>query len=262
MSFKKDAYDIDLEDSECKMSDREERPLKSIIPARTWITDQSNKTRYEYSKKCISKFGYLVIKDYVMFQVSPSNTELARAHYWDAAGLERLVARWYSDQPDGIGPVYNKETSEVDSEVSCYLDSISETDILGIFKNLKCMDCVVDKYNKKAENCVVCDIILFKPTDQAFFNSCIVGETDFCSGKRYVNARSCELRYMRASSDVNTPCYVEDVLNNLKETNENLEKQIHELSKESDCHCKCHCKDETDSCEIYPNVSISGKCVD
>ena len=98
MGFGKDAYRDECEKKVTRPEILRRGVIaKSEIVADDWI-GKSSKDRKKYARTAIEDYGQLVIKDYVLFQVTPKEYCNTVSHRWDGQTLERLVARVFSDR--------------------------------------------------------------------------------------------------------------------------------------------------------------------
>lgn len=264
MSFRKDAFRS--EDEKGVIRSTKGLKFKSTIVADDWIGNPFH-GRKNYSQKVIEDYGQLVIKDYVLFQVTPKDCNIL-AHRWDGQTLERLVARVYSDK-NGIVPVFG--SSEKDrSEHDWYGKDLP---LVGFATNFKCRDELTNlSWNtKEVRNVVTCDITLFKPIDTPFFNSAVIGALGQHS---YVDGDDCKLTFISTANDVGTPCYIsasmENLQNKVREQAyriENLEKKSCKSNSQKSCCCDtkasdpidCACGD--DCCECGDDCCEEDVCV-
>ena len=273
MSFGKDAF-RDEGEKEATRSKPFSKDLKfkPTIIADDWI-GKTNGYRKNYSQMVIEDHGQLVIKDYVLFQVTPKDYCNTLAHKWDGQTLERLVARVYSDK-NGIVPVFG--SSEKDrSEHDWYRKDLP---LVGFATNFKCREKLTNlSWNtKEVRNVVTCDITLFKPIDTPFFNSAVIGALEQHS---YVGGDNCKLVFISTANDVGTPCYISASMENLQNKVREQAYKIEGLEKKScksnrqnrccdtkardpiDCACEddyCECGD--DCCE--EDVCMAPDCSD
>ena len=247
MSFGKDAFRDEDGRGVTKSS-----PLSSglkpkpTITADDWI-GKTIKDRKKYSRTAIEDYGQLVIKDYVLFQVTPKDFCNTLAHRWDGQALEHLVASVYSDR-NGIVPVFG--SCEKDrSERDWYRKDLP---LIGFATNLKCREKLTNfSWNtKEVRNVVTCDITLFKPIDTPFFNSAVIGAMGYHS---YVEGDSCKLTFISTTNDVGTPCYIsasmENLQNKVREQAyriENLEKKFCKSNSQKSCCCDTKVSDPVD----------------
>lgn len=256
MSFGKDAFRSEDEKGVTRPKPfSRDLKFKPTIIADDWIGDLFH-GRKNYSQKVIEDYGQLVIKDYVLFQVTPKDYCNTLAHRWDGQTLERLIARVYSDK-NGIVPVFG--SSEKDrSEHDWYRKDLP---LVGFATNFKCRDKLTNlSWNtREVRNIVTCDITLFKPIDTPFFNSAVVGPLGQHS---YVDGDDCKLTFISTANDVGTPCYisasVENLQNKVREQAyriENLEKKSCKSNSQKSCCCDIkvsdpiNCVYEYDYCE-------------
>lgn len=260
MSFGKDAFRD--EDEKGVIRSTKGLKSKSTIVADDWIGNPFP-GRKNYSQKVIEDCGQLVIKDYVLFQVTPKDYCNALDHRWDGQTLERLVARVYSDK-DGIIPVF--ETSENVVE-----GNFVERDmpLVGFATNFKCREKLTNfSWNtKEVRNVVTCDITLFKPIDTPFFNSAVIGLIEHHS---YVDGNGCKLEFIATANDVGTPCYMPASVTNLQNKIKEQAHKIEDLEKKS-CKsndqksCCCDARSSTDCiCEndCYEDDCSEDDCSD
>ena len=258
MSFGKDAFRDEDEKKVARAS-----PLSSglkpkpTITADDWI-GKTTKDRKKYSRTAIEDYGQLVIKDYVLFQVTPKDFCNTLAHRWDGQTLERLVARVYSDK-NGIVPVFG--SSEKDrSEHDWYGKDLP---LIGFATNLKCREKLTNfSWNtKEVRNVVTCDITLFKPIDTPFFNSAVIGSMGYHS---YVSGDDCKLTFISTTNDVGTPCYISASMENLQNKVKEQVYKIEDLEKNHCCDTKVSdpidCVYEDDCCE--EDVCVAPDCSD
>lgn len=264
MSFRKDAFRS--EDEKGVIRSTKGLKFKSTIVADDWIGNPFH-GRKNYSQKVIEDYGQLVIKDYVLFQVTPKDY-CTLAHRWDGQTLERLVARVYSDK-NGIVPVFG--SSEKDrSEHDWYGKDLP---LVGFATNFKCRDELTNlSWNtREVRNIVTCDITLFKPIDTPFFNSAVIGALGQHS---YVDGDNCKLAFISTANDVGTPCYIsasmENLQNKVREQAyriEGLEKKSCKSNSQKSCCCDtkasdpidCACGD--DCCECGDDCCEEDVCV-
>ena len=271
MSFGKDAFRDEDEKKVARAS-----PLSSglkpepTITADDWI-GKTIKDRKKYSRTVIEDYGQLVIKDYVLFQVTPKDYCNTLAHRWDGQTLERLVARVYSDR-NGIVPVFG--SSEKDrSEYDWYKKDLP---LVGFATNFKCREKLTNfSWNtSEVRNVVTCDITLFKPIDTPFFNSAVIGAIGRHS---YVDGDDCKLTFISTANDVGTPCYIsasmENLQNKVREQAyriEGLEKKSCKSNSQKSCCCNtkasdpvdCACEDDCCEDDCSEDVCVSPDCSD
>ena len=232
--------------------------FKPTIIAGDWIEKDDRKG---YSQRVIEGYGQLVIKDYVLFQVTPKDFCNTLTHRWDGQALERLIARVYSDK-NGIVPVFG--SSEKDRSEHVWYGK--DLPLVGFATNFKCRDKLTNlSWNtREFRNIVTCDITLFKPIDTPFFNSAVIGTLGQHS---YVDGDNCKLTFISTTNDVGTPCYISASIENLQNKVREQAYRIEDLEKEScksnsqkSCCCDtkasdpidCVCEDdccEDDCCE-------------
>lgn len=249
MSFGKDAFRD--EDEKGVIRPAKDLKLKSTIVADDWI-GKSSQNRKNYSQKAIEDCGQLVIKDYVLFQVTPKDFCNTLAHRWDGQTLERLVARVYSDK-NGIVPVF--ETSENGMvEHDWYRKDLP---LVGFATNFKCREKLTNfSWNtKEVRNVVTCDITLFKPIDTPFFNSAVIGALGQHS---YVEGDDCKLTFISTANDVGTPCYISASMENLQNKVREQAYKIEDLEKKS---CKSNSQ-KSCCCDIKASDPIDCTCED
>ena len=271
MSFGKDSFRDEDEKKVARAS-----PLSSglkpepTITADDWI-GKTIKDRKKYSRTVIEDYGQLVIKDYVLFQVTPKDYCNTLAHRWDGQTLERLVARVYSDR-NGIVPVFG--SSEKDrSEYDWYKKDLP---LVGFATNFKCREKLTNfSWNtSEVRNVVTCDITLFKPIDTPFFNSAVIGAIGRHS---YVDGDDCKLTFISTANDVGTPCYIsasmENLQNKVREQAyriEGLEKKSCKSNSQKSCCCNtkasdpvdCACEDDCCEDDCSEDVCVSPDCSD
>ena len=222
--------------------------FKPTIIADDWIEKDDRKG---YSQRVIEGYGQLVIKDYVLFQVTPKDYCNTIGHRWDGQTLERLIARVYSDK-NGIVPVFG--SSEKDrSEHIWYRKDLP---LVGFATNFKCRDKLTNlSWNtREVRNIVTCDITLFKPIDTPFFSSAVIGALGQHS---YVDGDDCKLTFISTTNDVGTPCYIsasiENLQNKVREQAykiEDLEKKSCKSNSQKSCCCDTKVSDPVDcACE-------------
>lgn len=245
MGFGKDAYRVEDEHkAKAIMPEILRRGImvKSEIVADDWI-GKTSKDRKKYSREAISDYGQLVIRDYVLFQVTPKDYCNTVSHKWDGQTLERLVARVYSDR-NGIVPVFG--SSEKDrSEHEWYGKDLP---LVGFAENFRCREKLPSHSwgTREVRNVVICDIVLFKSIDTPFFNSAVLGQLGCHS---YVDGDECKLEYISTTNDVGTPCYISASMSNLQDKVKEQAEKIEELEKKS---CKSNrqkrgcCRDQYD----------------
>ena len=258
MSFGKDAFrDEDEKGATRSKPFSKDLRFKPTIFADGWIETPFN-GRKNYSQKVIEDYGQFVIKDYVLFQVTPKDYCNTLSHRWDGQTLERLVARVYSDR-NGIIPVF--ETSEKGMVERNFVER--DIPLVGFATNFKCREKLTNfSWNtKEVRNVVTCDITLFKPIDTPFFNSAVIGSIGQHS---YVDGDSCGLKFITTANDVGTPCYMSASMANLQKKIKEQSYKIEDLEKKScksndqkscccdtkasdpvDCACEDDCCDET-----------------
>lgn len=245
MSFGKDAFrDEDEKGATRSKPFSKDLRFKPTIPADDWIGTPFN-GRKNYSQKVIEDYGQLVIKDYVLFQVTTKDYCNALSHRWDGQTLERLVARVYSDR-NGIIPVF--ETSENGMVERNFVER--DMPLVGFATNFKCREKLTNfSWNTKGvRNVVTCDITLFKPIDTPFFNSAVIGSIEYHS---YVDGDSCVLKFITTANDVGTPCYMPASMTNLQKKIKEQAHKIEDLEKKS-CKsndqksCCCDARSSTD----------------
>ena len=273
MSFGKDAFrDEDEKGATRPKPFSRDLKFKPTIVADDWIGDPFH-GRKNYSQKVIEDYGQLVIKDYVLFQVTPKDCCNTLAHRWDGQTLERLVARVYSDK-NGIVPVFG--SSEKDrSEHDWYRKDLP---LVGFATNFKCRDKLTNlSWNtREVRNIVTCDITLFKPIDTPFFNSAVIGALGQHS---YVDGDDCKLTFISTANDVGTPCYIsasmENLQNKVREQAykiEDLEKKSCKSNSQKSCCCDtkasdpidCICEDDCCECgdDCYEEAYVAPDCSD
>ncbi len=271
MSFGRDAFrDEDEKETTRPKPFGKVLKFKPTIPAEDWI-GYTFHGRKNYSQKVIEDYGQLVIKDYVLFQVTPKDFCNTLVHRWDGQALERLVARVYSDR-NGIVPVFG--SSEKDrSEHDWYGKDLP---LVGFATNLKCREKLTNfSWNtKEVRNVVTCDITLFKPIDTPFFNSAVIGAIGYES---YVDGDNCKLKFISTTNDVGTPCYisasVENLQNKVREQAyriENLEKKSCKSNSQKSCCCdtkvsdpiNCVCEDDYCEDDCSEDVCVAPDCSD
>lgn len=250
MSFGKDAFRDEDEKGAIKSKPFSTGlKFKPTIFADDWIEKDDRKG---YSQKVIEDCGQLVIKDYVLFQVTPKDFCNTLAHRWDGQTLERLVARVYSDK-NGIVPVFG--SSEKDrSEHDWYRKDLP---LVGFATNFKCRDKLTNlSWNtKEVRNVVTCDITLFKPIDTPFFNSAVIGALGQHS---YVEGDDCKLTFISTANDVGTPCYISASMENLQNKVREQAYKIEDLEKKS---CKSNSQ-KSCCCDIKASDPIDCTCED
>ena len=251
MSFGKDAFISEDEKVVTRPKPfSKDLKFKPTILADDWI-DGPFHGRKVYSQRVIEDYGQLVIKDYVLFQVTPKDYCDTLAHRWDGQTLERLIARVYSDR-NGIVPVFG--SSEKDrSEHDWYKKDLP---LVGFATNFKCREKLTNlSWNtREARNVVTCDITLFKPIDTPFFNSAVIGALGQHS---YVDGDDCKLTFISTANDVGTPCYIsasmEKLQNKVREQAyriEDLEKKSCKSNNQKSCCCNTKASDPVDcACE-------------
>ena len=271
MSFGKDAFrDEDEKGSIRSKPFSTGLKFKPTIIADGWIEKDDRKG---YSQRVIEGYGQLVIKDYVLFQVTPKDYCNTIGHRWDGQTLERLIARVYSDK-NGIVPVFG--SSEKDrSEHGWYGKDLP---LVGFATNFKCREKLTNFScnTKEARNVVTCDITLFKSIDTPFFSSAVIGAIGYHS---YVDGDNCKLELITTANDVGTPCYISASIGNLQNKIKKQAYKIEDLEKKScksnkqkscccdtkasdpiDCVCEddcCECGDDCceEACEWDPDCS-------
>ena len=264
MSFGKDAFrDEDEKGATRSKPFIKDLKFKPTIIADDWIEKDDRKG---YSQNVIEDYGQLVIKDYVLFQVTPKDYRNTIDHRWDGQTLERLVARVYSDR-NGIIPVF--ETSENGMVERNFVER--DMPLVGFATNFKCREKLTNfSWNtKEVRNVVTCDITLFKPIDTPFFNSAVIGSIGHHS---YVDGDNCKLELITTTSDVGTLCYMTASMTNLQKKIKEQAHKIEDLEKKScksnsqeSCCCGARiptgCTCESDCCEddccedTYPDCS-------
>ena len=270
MSFGKDSFRDEDEKKVARAS-----PLSSglkpepTITADDWI-GKTIKDRKKYSRTVIEDYGQLVIKDYILFQVTPKDYCNTLAHRWDGQTLERLIARVYSDR-NGIVPVFG--SSEKDrSEHDWYKKDLP---LVGFATNFKCREKLTNLSwdTREARNVVTCDITLFKPIDTPFFNSAVIGALGQHS---YVDGDMCKLTFISTANDVGTPCYTSasmtSLQNKIKEQAhkiEDLEKRSCKSSRQNRCcdtkasdPIDCACEDDCCEDDCSEDVCVAPDCSD
>lgn len=268
MSFGKDAF-RDEDEKEVIRSTKDLK-FKSTIVADDWI-GKSSQNRKNYSQKVIGDCGQLVIKDYVLFQVTPKDFCNTLTHRWDGQTLERLIARVYSDK-NGIVPVFG--SSEKDRfEHDWYRKDLP---LIGFATNFKCRGKLTNfSWNtKEVRNVVTCDITLFKPIDTPFFNSAVIGALGQHS---YVEGDDCKLIFISTANDVGTPCYIsasmENLQNKVREQAykiEDLEKKSCKSNSQKSCCCDtkvsdpidCVCEDDCCEDDYSEDICEAPDCSD
>lgn len=196
----------------------------------------------ESMEECIRENGFIKIQDYTIYQASEwkANREADDLrHYWSNSALERLVARWYSDHPDGIGMVYEvKDEDRIDVEFFTLPSMKEGLPIVGYFKDLRCIE--------DGDKCkVVVNIYLFKAVKLPFFNPTSLGEVDYLSG--FVEPHDCKLVALYMGPTTTVLGY-EDLSQMWLEA-EN--RRLRGLLKEKDdkaCQCKCTPVYEDEDC--------------
>ena len=270
MSFGKDAFrDEDEKGSNRPKPFSKGLKFKPTILADDWIDDPFH-GRKGYSQRVIEDYGQLVIKDYVLFQVTPKDYCNTLAHRWDGQTLERLIARVYSDR-NGIVPVFG--SSEKDrSEHDWYKKDLP---LVGFATNFKCREKLTNLSwdTREARNVVTCDITLFKPIDTPFFNSAVIGALGQHS---YVDGDMCKLTFISTANDVGTPCYTSasmtSLQNKIKEQAhkiEDLEKRSCKSSRQNRCcdtkvsdPIDCACEDDCCEDDCSEDVCVAPDCSD
>lgn len=257
MSFGKDAFRNEDEKGSIRLKPFSTGlKFKPTIIADDWIEKDDRKG---YSQRVIEGYGQLVIKDYVLFQVTPKDFCNTLTHRWDGQALERLIARVYSDK-NGIVPVFG--SSEKDRSEHVWYGK--DLPLVGFATNFKCRDKLTNlSWNtREVRNVVTCDITLFKPIDTPFFNSAVIGVLGQHS---YVDGDNCKLTFISTTNDVGTPCYIsasiENPQNKVREQSykiEDLEKKSCKSNDQKSCCCDarsstdCICENdyyEDDCCE-------------
>lgn len=266
MSFGKDAFISEGEKGATRPKPFSKGlKFKPTILADDWIDDPFH-GRKGYSQRVIEGYGQLVIKDYVLFQVTPKDYCNPLGHRWDGQTLERLVARVYSDR-NGIIPVF--EASEKGMVERNFVER--DMPLVGFAANFKCREKLSNlSWNiKEVRNVVTCDITLFKPIDTPFFNSAVIGALGHHS---YVDGDVCKLELITTASDVGTPCYMSASMTNLQNKIkeqahkiEDLENRSCKSSSQKSCCCDAHsstdCACEDDCCE-ESCVHVAPDCSD
>ena len=266
MSFGKDAFISEDEKVVTRPKPfSKDLKFKPTILADDWIDDPFH-GRKVYSQRVIEDYGQLVIKDYVLFQVTPKDSCDTLAHRWDGQTLERLIARVYSDR-NGIVPVFG--SSEKDrSEHDWYKKDLP---LVGFATNFKCREKLTNlSWNtREARNVVTCDITLFKPIDTPFFNSAVIGALGQHS---YVDGDDCKLTFISTANDVGTPCYIsasmEKLQNKVREQAyriEDLEKKSCKSNSQKSCCCNTKASDPVDcACgdDCSEDVCVAPDCSD
>lgn len=269
MSFGKDAFrDEDEKGATRSKPFSKDLRFKPTIFADGWIETPFN-GRKNYSQKVIEDYGQLVIKDYVLFQVTPKDYCNTLSHRWDGQTLERLVARVYSDR-NGIIPVF--ETSENGMVERNFVER--DMPLVGFATNFKCREKLTNlSWNtKEVRNVVTCDITLFKPIDTPFFNSAVIGSIGHHS---YVDGDSCALKFITTASDVGTPCYMSASMTNLQKKIKEQSYKIEDLEKKScksndqkSCCCDarsstdCICENDCYEDDCSEDVCVAPDCSD
>lgn len=267
MSFGKDAFRNEDEKGSIRSKPFSTGlKFKPTIIADDWIEKDDRKG---YSQRVIEGYGQLVIKDYVLFQVTPKDYCNTIGHRWDGQTLERLVARVYSNR-NGIIPVF--ETSE---KGMVYRNLVErDMPLVGFATNFKCREKLTNfSWNtKEVRNVVTCDITLFKPIDTPFFNSAVIGSIGHHS---YVDGDNCKLELITTASDVGTPCYMSASITSLQKKIKEQAHKIEDLEKKSckpndqkscccdtrsstDCICENDCYEDDcceEACEWDPDCS-------
>ena len=271
MSFGKDAFISEDEKGSNRLKPfSKDLKFKPTILANDWI-DNPFHGRKNYSQRVIENCGQLVIKDYILFQVTPKDYCNTLAHRWDGQTLERLVARVYSDR-NGIVPVFG--SSEKDrSEYDWYKKDLP---LVGFATNFKCREKLTNfSWNtSEVRNVVTCDITLFKPIATPFFNSAVIGAIGRHS---YVDGDDCKLTFISTANDVGTPCYIsasiENLQNKVREQAyriEGLEKKSCKSNSQKSCCCNtkasdpvdCACEDDCCEDDCSEDVCVSPACSD
>lgn len=269
MSFGKDAFrDEDEKGATRPKSFSKDLRFKPTIFAGDWVETPFN-GRKNYSQKVIEDYGQLVIKDYVLFQVTPKDYCDSLSHRWDGQTLERLVARVYSDR-NGIIPVF--ETSENGMVERNFVER--DIPLVGFATNFKCREKLTNfSWNtKEVRNVVTCDITLFKPIDTPFFNSAVIGSIGHHS---YVDGDNCVLKFITTANDVGTPCYMSASMTNLQKKIKEQAHKIEDLEKKScksngqkSCCCDAHistdcsCEDDCYEDDCSEDVCVAPDCSD
>lgn len=268
MSFGKDAFRDDEKGATRSKPFSKDLKFKPTILADDWI-GKSSQNRKNYSQKVIEDCGQLVIKDYVLFQVTPKDFCNTLAHRWDGQTLERLVARVYSDK-NGIVPVFGS-SEKVRSEHDWYRKDLP---LVGFATNFKCRDKLTNlSWNtREVRNIVTCDITLFKSIDTPFFNSAVIGALGQHS---YVEGDDCKLTFISTANDVGTPCYIsasmENLQNKVREQAyriENLEKKSCKSNSQKSCCCDarsstdCICENDCYEDDCSEDVCVAPDCSD
>ena len=269
MGFGKDAFrDEDEKGATRSKPFSKDLRFKPTIFADGWIETPFN-GRKNYSQKVIEDYGQLVIKDYVLFQVTPKDYCNTLSHRWDGQTLERLVARVYSDR-NGIIPVF--ETSEKGMVERNFVER--DIPLVGFATNFKCREKLTNfSWNtKEVRNVVTCDITLFKPIDTPFFNSAVIGSIGQHS---YVDGDSCGLKFITTANDVGTPCYMSASMANLQKKIKEQSYKIEDLEKKScksndqkSCCCDarsstdCICENDCYEDDCSEDVCVASDCSD
>ena len=264
MSFGKDAFISEDEKGSNKPKPSSKGlKFKPTILADDWIDDPFH-GRKGYSPRVIEGYGQLVIKDYVLFQVTPKDYCNPLGHRWDGQTLERLVARVYSDR-NGIIPVF--EASEKGMVERNFVER--DMPLVGFAANFKCREKLSNlSWNiKEVRNVVTCDITLFKPIDTPFFNSAVIGALGHHS---YVDGDVCKLELITTASDVGTPCYMSASMTNLQNKIreqaykiEDLEKKSCKSNDQKSCCCDAHsstgcaCEDDCSEDDCSEDVCVA-----
>lgn len=249
MSFGKDAFRNEDEKGSIRSKPFSTGlKFKPTIIADDWIKKDDRKG---YSQRVIEGYGQLVIKDYVLFQVTPKDYCNTIGHRWDGQTLERLIARVYSDN-NGIVPVFG--SSEKDRSEHIWYGK--DLPLVGFATNFKCRDKLTNlsRNTREVRNIVTCDITLFKPIDTPFFNSAVIGALGQHS---YVDGDNCKLTFISTTNDIGTPCYIsasiENLQNKVREQAykiEDLEKKSCKSNSQKSCCCDTKVSDPVDcACE-------------
>ena len=264
MSFGKDAFISEDEKGATRPKPSSKGlKFKPTILADDWIDDPFH-GRKGYSQRVIEGYGQLVIKDYVLFQVTPKDYCNPLGHRWDGQTLERLVARVYSDR-NGIIPVF--EASEKGMVERNFVER--DMPLVGFAANFKCREKLSNlSWNiKEVRNVVTCDVTLFKPIDTPFFNSAVIGALGHHS---YVDGDVCKLELITTASDVGTPCYMSASMTNLQNKIREQSHKIEDLEKKScksndqkSCCCDAHsstgcaCEDDCSEDDCSEDVCVA-----
>lgn len=193
--MEEDVFEDSYIEDEIKYKDEPVKapPLEKEIQAKDWVKGFTYyKTRLEES---ISKFGSLLIKDYVFLQ---------KKDKWTNDDLNKVVLKFQAET-NGTLPIWKKtEGSNFTGE---------DAEIIGYFSNLrKC-----ENFEGEGPS-VIGDIHLFKDVGGPFFSACYLSD--------YYDRSGAELKGASNMDDVLTPIYRDSVITHLLIKTKNLEEAL------------------------------------